>query len=245
MEKVNKVAIVTGAGRGIGKSIASVLAREGYDVIVSDIDQAGCIAVASSISDKYGVKSLGIRCDISKKSDVKKLFTSVMKKMGRLDILVNNAGIFPFVPFSSMEEKDWDKVMDINLKGTYFCIKESLALLGEGGRIINISSIAASVGFEGLVHYCASKGAIDSMTRALALELSPKKITVNAVAPGAIATPGAKADKRATDNTIKMIPLSRMGEGEDIAEAVAYLASEKASYVTGQVLIVDGGYTLR
>jgi NAD(P)-dependent dehydrogenase (short-subunit alcohol dehydrogenase family) len=245
MEKTNKVAIVTGARRGIGKSIAYVLAREGYDVVVSDIDLVDCTAVATEISKKYGIKALGIRCDISKKADVKRLFSSVAKKFGRLDALVNNAGIFPFVSFVSMEERDWDKVMDINLKGTFYCIKESLSLLGEGGRIINISSIAASVGFEGLVHYCASKGAMNSMTRALALELSPKKITVNAIAPGAIATPGAKADKKVVEGIIKMIPLSRMGEGEDIAEAVAYLASEKASYITGQVLTVDGGYTLR
>ncbi|MDP1884614.1 MAG: SDR family NAD(P)-dependent oxidoreductase [Candidatus Moranbacteria bacterium] len=242
----NKTAIVTGARRGIGKGIALALAKEGCNVVVSDIDEKDCEAVAEE-ARKLGPKALAVRCDVSKKEDVEKLFAKAVEEFGQLDILVNNAGIFPFVPFAEMKEEDWDKVMDVNLKSIFLCSKEAAKILPEGGRIVNISSIAAFVGFEGLVHYCATKGAINSMIRALALELAPKKITVNAVAPGAIDTPGAgeTSTEESKKQTIAMIPLSRMGQPEDIANAVVFLASGKAGYITGQTIIVDGGWTLR
>lgn len=242
----NKTAIVTGARRGIGKSIALALAKDGCNVVISDIDEKDCEAVAEEARE-LGPKALAVRCDVSKKEDVEKLFAKAVEEFGQLDILVNNAGIFPFVPFAEMKEEDWDKVMDVNLKSVFLCSKEAAKILPEGGRIVNISSIAAFVGFEGLVHYCATKGAINSMIRALALELAPKKITVNAVAPGAIDTPGAgeTSTEESKKQTIAMIPLSRMGEPEDIANAVVFLASEKAGYITGQTIIVDGGWTLR
>ena len=161
--------------------------------------------------------------------------------------MVNNAGIFPFVPFKDMKESDWDKVLDINLKSVFLCSQEAAKVMPEGGRIVSISSIASFVGFEGLVHYCASKGGINSMVRALALEFAPKKITVNAIAPGAIDTPGANvgSNEEVKKQTIAMIPLARMGQPEDIANAVVFLASDKADYITGQTIIVDGGWTLR
>jgi 3-oxoacyl-[acyl-carrier protein] reductase len=247
----NKIAIVTGAGRGIGEGIAKALAKEKCNVIVSDIDQKNCEKVAETLKE-LGVKALAVKCDVSNKSDVEKLFKQTMKEFGRLDILVNNAGIFPFVPFASMKESDWDKVININLKSIFLCCQEALKVMSDGGRIINISSIASFVGFEGLVHYCASKGAINAMIRALALELAAKKITVNAVAPGAIDTPGASqpdqprtAAEATRKQTISAIPLARMGLPEDIANAVVFLASEKSSYITGQTIIVDGGWTLR
>lgn len=246
MSLKNKTAIVTGARRGIGKGIALALAKEGCNVVVSDIDEKDCEAVAEE-ARKLGPKALAVRCDVSKKEDVEKLFAKAVEEFGQLDILVNNAGIFPFVPFAQMKEEDWDKVMDVNLKSIFLCSKEAAKILPEGGRIVNISSIAAFVGFEGLVHYCATKGAINSMIRALALELAPKKITVNAVAPGAIVTPGASVatTEESKKQTIATIPLSRMGEPKDIANAVVFLASEKAGYITGQTIIVDGGWTLR
>lgn len=242
----NKTAIVTGARRGIGKGIALALAKEGCNVVISDIDEKDCEAVAEE-ARKLGPKALAVRCDVSKKEEVEKLFSRTIEEFGRLDILVNNAGIFPFVPFLEMKEADWDKVLDVNLKSIFFCSQEAAKVLPEGGKIVNISSIAAYVGFEGLVHYCASKGAINSMIRALALELASKKITVNAIAPGAIKTPGASevSTEESKKQTIAMIPLSRMGQPEDIADAVVFLASEKASYITGQTIIVDGGWTLR
>ena len=247
----NKVAIVTGAGRGIGQGIALALASEKCQVVVSDINQNDCKKVAKEL-EKFGVKTLAIKCDVSKKSEVAQLFTKTKKEFGRLDILVNNAGIFPFVSFAKMKESDWDKVIDVNLKSIFLCSQEAVKIMSEAGRIINISSIASFVGFEGLVHYCASKGGVNGFTRALALELAPKKITVNAVAPGAIDTPGASqpdqprtAAEETRKQTVAMIPLARMGQPEDIANAVVFLAGEKSSYITGQTIIVDGGWTLR
>jgi len=247
----NKVAIVTGARRGIGQGIALALASEKCNVVVSDIDQKDCEKVVEEL-EKLSVKASAIKCDVSNKSEVENLFKQTIKEFGQLDILVNNAGIFPFVPFSEMKESDWDKVININLKSVFLCSKEAAKIMAEGGRIVNISSVASFIGFEGLVHYCASKGGINSMIRALALELAPKHITVNAVAPGAIDTPGASnpdqprtAAEETRKQTIKMIPLARMGLPQDIANAVVFLASDKASYITGQTIIVDGGWTLR
>ena len=242
----NKVAIVTGAGQGIGQGIARALAQEKCQVVVSDINQAGGEKVAAELK-RLGVKAIAVQCDVSKKSEVEALLQQTFKEFGRLDILVNNAGIFPFVPFAKMQEADWDKVIDVNLKSVFLCSQAALKIMSEGGRIINVSSIAAFVGFAGLVHYCASKGGINGLIRALALEVAPKKITVNAVAPGVIDTPGASqvSSAESIKQTIAMIPLARMGRPEDIAEAVVFLASAKAGYITGQTIIVDGGWTLR
>jgi 3-oxoacyl-[acyl-carrier protein] reductase len=198
------------------------------------------------------VKSLVVKCDVSKAEDVARLFSDTVKEFGQVDVLVNNAGIYPFVSFEKMQESDWDKVMNVNLKSIFLCSKEAIKVMPEGGRIINVSSIASIQGFSGLVHYCASKGGVNGMVRALALEMAPKKITVNAVAPGMIETPGASqsdqprtAAEAVKQQTIAMIPLKRMGQPEDIANAVAFLASEKASYITGQVIVVDGGWTVQ
>ncbi|MFA6308112.1 MAG: SDR family oxidoreductase, partial [Patescibacteria group bacterium] len=150
-------------------------------------------------------------------------------------------------PFAKMTEAHWDKVMDINLKGVFLCSQQAVKNMKQGGRIINISSIASLVGFEGLTHYCASKGAVNSFVRALALELAPKNILVNAVAPGAIRTPGATAnvDDKAQQQMIAGVPLARWGEPQDIAGAVVFLASDNSSYITGQTIVVDGGWVLR
>ncbi|HNW09191.1 MAG TPA: SDR family NAD(P)-dependent oxidoreductase [bacterium] len=245
MSLKNKVAIVTGAGQGIGRGIALALAKAKYQVVVSDIDANNCRKVAKELS-VLGAKSLAVKCDVSDKAEVVKLFKQTMKQFGRLDILVNNAGIFPFVAFEQMTEADWDKVIDVNLKSVFLCSQEAAKVMATGGRIINTSSIASVVGFAGLVHYCASKGGVSGMIRAMALELAPKKITVNAVAPGAIETPGAaNPDEAAKQQTIAAIPLARMGQPEDIAGAVVFLASKQADYITGQTIIVDGGWTLR
>lgn len=240
----NKTAIVTGAGVGIGKGIAITLAKEGYNVVVSDINQENCQKTAEEVA-AIGVKSLAIKCDVSSSTEVEQLFSQTVKEFSTVDVLVNNAGIYPFVPFEKMQESDWDKVMDVNLKSIFLCSKEASKVMPEGGRIINVSSIASVVGFEGLVHYCASKGGVNGMIRALALEMAKKKITVNGVAPGAIQTPGVQSSEEAQKGTIAMIPLERMGQPEDIANAVAFLASDKANYITGQVIIIDGGWTLR
>ncbi len=237
-----KTALITGAGVGIGKGIALAMAQEGYDVVVADINKENCQQVSEEI-EKMGAKSLALECDVSNSEDVAKLFSEIQEKFGKLDVLVNNAGIYPFVSFSEMQETDWNKVMDVNLKGIFLCSKKALEIMPEGGRIINISSIASLVGFPSLVHYCASKGGVNGMVRALALELAPKKITVNAVAPGAIETPGAQSPDEVKKQTEAAIPLKRIGKPEDIANAVVFLASPKSSYITGQVITVDGGWT--
>lgn len=239
-----RTAVVTGAGVGIGKGVALALANDGYNVVVTDINQENCQQVAEELKS-LGVKSLALKCDVSKSSEVANLFEEAKKEFGKVDVLVNNAGIYPFVPFEKMHEADWDKVMDVNLKGIFNCSKCALETMPEGGRIVNISSIASLVGFSGLTHYCASKGAVNGMIRALALELAPKNITVNAVAPGAISTPGAQMPEENIKAAIAGIPAKRMGKPEDIANAVVFLASEKSSYITGQVIVVDGGWTIQ
>lgn len=241
----NKIVLVTGASKGIGRGIALALAKEGCSVVISDIDDVGLKNVEKEITS-LGAKVLLIKCDVSQKDQVDSMFNKTKETFGQLDILVNNAGIYPFKPFSEMIEDDWDKVMSVNLKSVFLCSQKALTIMPNGGGIINISSIASFLGFSGLTHYCASKGAINSMVRALALELADKKIRVNAVAPGAIETPGANnPDENMKKQTISMIPLARMGQPEDIAGAVVFLASDLSSYITGQTIIVDGGWTLR
>jgi NAD(P)-dependent dehydrogenase (short-subunit alcohol dehydrogenase family) len=246
MELQDKIAIVTGAKQGIGLGIALAIAREGGKVVVSDLDQAGCQEAVAAI-EKLGGQAKAVVGDVSKKADVDNLIAETVKDFGRVDILVNNAGIFPFVSFDKMTEADWDKVMAVNMKGVFLCTQAALKEMSAGAKIINISSIASQVGFEGLVHYCASKGGVNCFTRALALELAPRKINVNAVAPGAIETPGATTgmSEDVKAGTIANIPWKEMGKPDDIAQAVVFLASAKANYITGQVLTVDGGWTLR
>ena len=240
----NKTAIVTGGGTGIGRGIALALAEVGYQIVAADINLEESQKVVEEI-EKIGVKALAVQCDVSSQNEVENLFKKAVETFGQVDVLVNNAGIYPFVPFEKMTEADWEKVMNINLKSVFLCSQEAAKIMPEGGRIINISSVASIIGFEGLVHYCASKGGVNGMVRALALELAHKKITVNAVAPGAIDTPGAKSTEEAQKQTVAMIPLARMGQPEDIANAVVFLASGKSSYITGQIIVVDGGWTLR
>jgi 3-oxoacyl-[acyl-carrier protein] reductase len=242
----NKTAIVTGSAKGIGREIALALAEEGFNVVVSDIDQEGCGKVAEEIKNK-GVNSLAVECDVSQKDEVDNLIAKTVEEFKGLDVLVNNAGIYPFVPFMEMKEGDWDKVLNINLKSVFLCCQAAAKKMKEGGKIVNISSIASFVGFEGLVHYCASKGGMNSMTRALALEFASKKINVNAVAPGAINTPGASqgSNEETRKQTIALIPLARMGQPKDISGLVVFLVSDKAEYITGQTIIIDGGWTLR
>lgn len=244
MRYKDKAALVTGSKQGIGLGIARYLAQAGCKVVLSDLDQAGVKEAAENMAAE-GFQVLALSGDVSKKEDVKNMVEKTIDKFGKLDILVNNAGVYPFKPFAEMEESDWDQVIDINLKGVYLCCRAAAEVMEPGSKIVNISSIAAFKGFDGLVHYCASKGGVNGFTRALALELAGKQINVNAVAPGAIETPGASMDEEQKKQTIAMIPKGRIGTPEDIAKAVGFLASDDADYITGQVLIVDGGWMVR
>lgn len=233
-----KVAIVTGGTIGIGKGIADALNKYGAKVVVC-------------ARHKVKTKHYFVKCDVSKSKETKNLAEQTIKKFKKIDILVNNAGIFPFVSLKDMTEEQWDQVINTNLKGVFNCTKAVIPYMMKRkyGKIINIASIAGvSVGFPGLVHYCASKAGIMGFTRAAALDLAPYKINVTAVAPGAILTPGeskmmGKMDKEAVTHLIQAIPERRMGKPVDIAEVVAFLASDSSSYITGQTIIVDGGYT--
>lgn len=246
MEKKNKVAIITGAARGIGKGIAFDLAKQGYSLVISDLELADCQLVVEE-AEKIGAKAVAAVCDVSNRDQVDELVKTALDNFSQLDVFVHNAGIFPFQSFMEMKEEDWDRVMDVNLKSAFFCSQAAAKVMQAGSKIIHIASIAASVGFSGLTHYCASKAGMLGLVRALALELAGKKINVNAVCPGAIETPGATGslDDKAKQQFITSIPWGRMGQPQDIAAAVSFLASEGADYITGQSIIVDGGYTLR
>jgi 3-oxoacyl-[acyl-carrier protein] reductase len=229
-----KVAIVTGGTKGIGRGIADTLSKAGAEVIVCSRTKTPC-------------PHHFIKCDVAKFSNVQRMIKEVIKKFKRIDILVNNAGIYPSQPLEKMTEKDWDTLMAIDLKSIFNCTKSALPFLKkQGGKIINITSIAGhEVGFPNLTHYCAAKAGIVGFTKAAALELAPFKINVNAVAPGVILTPGTRTDtsKKQMDALIRAIPEKRAGLPADIAATVAFLASPASDYITGQTIVVDGGFT--
>jgi 3-oxoacyl-[acyl-carrier protein] reductase len=247
MKLKDKVAIITGAGQGIGKEIALTFAKEGAKVVVTDI--TGKEKEVAEEIKKMGREAIAVKVDVSKMEDAKKMAKETLKTFGRIDILVNNAGIYPFKLFVEMTESDWDKVINVNLKGTFNCTKAVVETMikQKYGKIINITSIAGTVvGFLQLTHYCASKAGITGFTRALALELAPYGINVNAIAPGPIETPGTQAlGKEAYENFKKAIPIGRWGKPEDIASLAVFLASDESSNITGQVIVSDGGYTVQ
>ncbi len=243
---MNRIVLITGAKWGIGYGIAEAFSKKKYTIIMADVDEGGVKKSAQALKQKYHNDILPVKCDISSRQEVKQMIDFVQKKFGQLNVLVNNAGIYPFKPFNQLTEKDWDLVINVNLKGTYLVTKESLRIMGKGGKIVSISSIAAVIGFPAMTHYCASKAGIIGFTKALSLELASLKINVNAILPGAIETPGTKPmmNSELLKQTLAMIPWKRMGKPRDIANAVVFLSSDKADYITGQTLIVDGGYTV-
>lgn len=238
---------MTGAGQGIGREVSLQLAQAGAKVVLIDVSDK-VFDVLREVRG-FGGDGLAIKCDVSRWEDVRAAVNQVLDKFGRIDILVNNAGIYPFKPFTEMGEQDWDKVLDVNLKGVFNFTRAVLPRMIEQrrGKIINISSIAGSVvGFPNLVHYSASKAGIIGFTRALALETAQYGITVNAISPGPIETPGIGVlSKEAYEQVRRAIPLGRFGKPEEVAYLVLFLASDKSDFITGQNIVIDGGYTIQ
>jgi 3-oxoacyl-[acyl-carrier protein] reductase len=243
----DKIAIVTGAGRGIGRGIALALANEGCKVVVSDVTDTAQDVVKEI--ENMGSDALAVKCDVSNFQETSQMAKTAIEKFGRVDILVNNAGIYPFKSLLEMEEKDWDNVLSINLKGVFNCTKAVLPRMIEqkSGSIINIASIAgAVVGYANLVHYSASKGGVLGFTRAASLELAQHGIRVNAIAPGAILTPGVQTAGIDMEKQIEQSnPLKKVGKPDDIANLVVFLSSEDSGYITGQLVVCDGGSTVQ
>jgi 2-deoxy-D-gluconate 3-dehydrogenase len=252
-----KGAIVTGGGMGIGRAIVMRLAEAGAAVMIVDIDMDAAAKVAQRVKEKGG-KAEAIKADIRSLADAKKVAEATVQAFGSLDILVNNAGIYPISKALDTTEELWDRVLDINLKGTFFFAQAAareMMKAKRGGRIINLASIDAVHPMGDVSHYNASKGGVLSLTKALALEWAHEGIIVNAVAPGSIWTPGSEKirvqQEAAGKDPMEMLkkfqtrwPMGRPGEPDDIAKVVLFYASEAVNYVTGTMLVVDGGYLL-
>lgn len=235
-----KVALVTGGSRGIGRAIASALAERGVSVVLTGRNQE----TARAAAEELGAAASGIAMDVSDRAAVDTAIKSVLEKRGHLDILVNNAGITRDNLLMRMKPEDWDTVIATNLNGLYYCSKAVLRpmIRQRSGRIINMSSVVGLMGNAGQVNYAASKAAMLGFTKSLAREVASRNVTVNAVAPGYIETDMTKAlPSDATDALREAIPMHRIGQPSEVANAVLYLASEGAGYVTGQVLQVNGG----
>lgn len=248
MRLSGKTAIVTGARRGIGRAIALALAREGANVVVSDISQKDCQKVVDEI-EGMGRRGLALKCDVSSTDDVEDMVKRTVAEFGRVDILVNNAGILSFKPFLELTDEDWDKTLNVNLKGQFLCARAVARDMvnNKWGRIINIASISSGgcgIAFPLIAHYTASKGGVMALTEALALELTPRGINVNAICPGAIDTDMAKGVKEGGQlaQVLARIPKGRLGQPEDIASLAVFLVSEESDYISGAAIVIDGGW---
>jgi len=246
----NKVAIVTGARRGIGKAIALKLAKEGAKVVVTDISQEDCRKVVEEI-EEFGSEGLALKLDVTDEKDIKNVVAETKEKFGRIDILINNAGICLLEDPVKMDLKTVEKILNVNLKGlielTYAVLPQMMEQ--KYGKIVNIASIAAMVSWSKIYTYSATKGGVIGFTKGLAGDFAQHGINVNAIAPGTIETPMLDSllkDLGMTrEQVCQLTPKGRVGKPEDIANAVGFLASDEADFITGQVLVVDGGYSIK
>jgi 3-oxoacyl-[acyl-carrier protein] reductase len=241
-----QVAVVTGSARGIGRAIALELARRGADLVITDIDEEQARRTAEEIAST-GRRSLALRCDVAQRDEVTSLVSRAVEELGRLDIFVNNAGITRDTLLVRMTEAQWDLVLDINLKGTFFgCQAAAKTMMkARSGKIVNVASITGLIGNVGQANYSASKGGVVALTRTVAKELAARNITVNAVAPGFIETEMTRElPEKARAAFLESIPLRRGGTPEDVAHLVAFLCSSEADYITGQCITIDGGLTI-
>lgn len=244
VESSSRVAIVTGAARGIGRATAIRLAEKGVNVVVNYQSNEAAANETVQIASGKGVQAVAVAADVSKPEDARRLVETAIARFGKVDILVNNAGITRDQLLVRMSDDDWDAVLDTNLKGAFMCTRAALRSMirQRWGRIVNISSIAGVMGNPGQANYSAAKGGLIALTRTTAREVASRRITVNAIAPGFIETDMTrKLGEGRQDELLKMIPLGYCGKPEDIANVVAFLASDEAHYITGQVLNVDGG----
>ncbi|KAA0895191.1 3-oxoacyl-[acyl-carrier-protein] reductase [Oryzomonas japonica] len=239
----DRIAVITGASRGIGRSIALALAAQGATIVAVDMDQAATDAIVAELKAAGG-KALGVVGNVTVPADVERMIDAATEAFGRVDILVNNAGITRDGLLMRMKEEDWDAVLTVNLKGAFLCTRAAFKVMSKQryGRIINIASVVGQMGNAGQANYCASKAGLIGLTKSNARELAKRNVTVNAVAPGFIATAmtDALSDKVRAELTAQ-IPLERLGSADDIANAVVFLASEASGYITGHVLSVNGG----
>ena len=247
----SKVALVTGAASGIGRAAAFAFAREGYALVISDRDEAPGQEVRARL-EADGADALFVRCDVSSEEEVRTLIARTLDRFGRLDAAYNNAGIEGIVaPADECTTENFDRVIAVNLRGVWLCMREEIRQMRAqgGGAVVNCASVAGLVGFAGIPAYCASKHAVIGLTRTAALELGPHNIRVNAVCPGAIETPMLERVMGGTDEgrrqMVAMEPIGRIGRPEEIADAVVWMCSDRASFVTGQAIAVDGGWTAR
>ncbi|MCK4632095.1 MAG: 3-oxoacyl-[acyl-carrier-protein] reductase [candidate division Zixibacteria bacterium] len=239
----DKVVLVTGSARGIGRAIAEKFVELGAKVVISDLNQEAVEIVAAEIGDS----SIGVAANVVKPDDIENLLAKTVEKFGRIDVLVNNAGITRDTLMMRMSEDDWDRVLDTNLKGAFLVTKAAARLMMKqrSGRIVNISSVVGLIGNAGQVNYSSSKAGLIGLTKSAAKELASRGVTVNAVAPGFIETDMTKAlSDTARENLLSVVPAKRTGQPDDVATAVVFLASDEAAYITGEVIRVDGGMAM-
>jgi len=243
LELKGKVALVTGAAQGIGRAIALLLAQKGADIIVSDINLEKAEETAKEI-EAIGRKAMAVKVNVADMNEVEHMVEVILERFGQIDILVNNAGIAKDKLILRMTEEDWDAVLNVNLKGTFHCTKAVIRHMTKQrrGKIVNIASVAGEMGNAGQANYSASKAGVIGFTKTIAREFAQRGINVNAIAPGYIVTPMTEAiPEKLREEMKQMIPVERLGRPEDVAEAVLFLVSEASSYITGQVLNVNGG----
>jgi 3-oxoacyl-[acyl-carrier protein] reductase len=243
LKLAGKVALITGAAQGIGKAVALLLARNGADIVVSDINLEKAEETAQEVQT-LGRKALAVKVDVAKLDDVEKMVEVILAQFGRVDILVNNAGIARDKLILRMTEEDWDAVLNINLKGTFNCTKTVVRHMSKqkSGKIVSIASVVGEMGNAGQGNYAASKAGVIGFTKTIAREFAQRGINVNAIAPGYIETPMTDAlPEKVKEELRRMIPMDRLGKPEDVAEAVLFLVSDSSNYITGQVLNVNGG----
>jgi 3-oxoacyl-[acyl-carrier protein] reductase len=237
------VALVTGAAQGIGKAISLLLAKHGADIVVSDVLLEKATETAKEI-EAMGRKAMAVRVDVSKLGDVDQMVDAILKQFGKVDILVNNAGITRDKLILRMSEEDWDAVLNVNLKGTFNCTRAVVRHMAKQryGKIVSIASVTGEMGNAGQVNYAASKAGVIGLTKTIAREFAQRGINVNAIAPGYIQTPMTDVlPEKVKEDLKRLIPMDRLGQPGDVAEAVLFLVSDRSSYITGHVLNVNGG----